>query len=177
MGFCSAGRCQPVWVFAPVSLRLGPLSWCFSCFQGKGWAGRWVGESEARCQLLLWSGACGWWNSEGKEGLRQTDGCLLDCICILALLAAEWLAGCGSPLALSSAPWKTQPARTPDCWMWGREGERSTAANRLISLDQTFRIANTHFWTSLWWRIWVVWVCVREWSRLSWKLEEGDEEA
>ena len=61
------------------------------------------------------------------------------------LTGGEWLAGCGSQLALSSSPWKTQPAQTPDCGMEGREGEISSAANRRISLDQIFGVANTHF--------------------------------
>lgn len=48
------------------------------------------------------------------------------------LTGGGWPAGCGGQLALSSSPWQVQPAQTPDCWMEGREGEMSPAADRRI---------------------------------------------
>lgn len=98
-------------MFTPVPLHVVPLSWCFGCFQGKGWAGWWVGESEALCQLILWSGACGWSNSVGREGLGQTDGCLLDCVCVLALLAVSGWRAVGASWPCSLHPGRLNPPK------------------------------------------------------------------
>lgn len=78
----------------------------------------------------------------GKEGLGK-PAVVSQVDLHPGLPGSRWLAGRGSRLA---CPLHPGDSARPDARLGvRREGEIRAAADRLVSLDQTFRIANTRF--------------------------------